>query len=299
MVVSTLNKQRLLFAILCTVWGTNWLAMKAGVTVVPPGIFSGLRWTAAGALMIGWRMWHGQRILAAPHVMLRVTWLAFLMISVNAVVMLYGLREITSGLAAVLCAALTSIAMIGFAAMLGQERFRMIQLVALAMGLAGIALLFGPKAYVGDLRTAEAIGALAVVTGNLCYCWVSVVSRPLLRVMEPAQWVGLTNFIGGVILIIGSLAFEPGAWAAMRLDWGWVPWFAMISLIFAGSLGATVIYFYLMRDWGAGRTGTHAFVSPVIAVLLGVTLLGEQVHLMDAVGMLAMLAAAAIALRRA
>jgi drug/metabolite transporter (DMT)-like permease len=298
MALSTVNMQRLLFAILCTVWGTNWLAMKAGVTVVPPGIFSGLRWTAAGAIMIAWRLWHGQRILAAPHVMLRVTWLGFLMISVNAVVMLYGLREITTGLAAVLCAALTSIAMIGFAAMLGQERFRMIQLLALALGLFGIGLLFGPKAYVGELRTAEVIGALAVIAGNLCYCWVSVVARPLLRVMEPTQWVALTNFIGGVILIGGSLAFEPGAWTAMRLDWGWAPWAAMISLIFAGSLGATVIYFYLVRDWGAGRTGTHAFISPVLAVLLGVALLGETVHLLDAVGMLAMLGAAGIALRR-
>jgi drug/metabolite transporter (DMT)-like permease len=298
MALSTLNTQRLLFAVLCTVWGTNWLAMKAGVTVVPPGIFSGLRWTAAGAIMIGWRLWHGQRILAAPHVMVRVSWLAFLMISVNAVVMLYGLREISSGLAAVLVAALTSVAMLGFAAMLGQERFRMVQLLALAMGLCGVLLLFGPKAYVGQLRTAEVFGAIGVIAGNLCYCWVSVVSRPLLRVMEPTQWVALTNFIGGVILIIGSLAFEPGAWAAMRLDWGWAPWLSMVSLIFAGSLGATVIYFQLVRDWGAGRTGTHAFVSPVLAVLLGVVLLGETVRPMDALGMLAMLAAAGIALRR-
>ena len=29
---------------------------------------------------------------------------------------------------------------------------------------------------------------------------------------------------------------------------------------------STVIYFLLVRDWGASRTGTYAFVSPVIAV---------------------------------
>lgn len=298
MILSTAAKQRLLFAILCTVWGTNWLAMKAGVTVVPPGIFSGLRWTAAGTILLAWRIWHGQSVLAAPKVMLRVTWLAFLMISVNAAVMLYGLREITSGLAAVLCSALMPIATLGFAAALGHERFRLVQLGGVGLGVVGIVLLFGPKALAGTLSQAEVFGAIAVVAGNLCYAWVSVVSRPILRTMPPVQWVALTNFLGGVILIVGSLAFEPGAWAALRFDWGAAALVSFVSLVFAGSVGATVIYFYLVRDWGAGRTSVHAFISPVIAVLLGVALMGETVGPLDAVGMVAMLGAAGLALRR-
>ena len=33
----------------------------------------------------------------------------------------------------------------------------------------------------------------------------------------------MTNLIGGGLLLIGALLFEPGAWAAMRFDWGDVP----------------------------------------------------------------------------
>jgi drug/metabolite transporter (DMT)-like permease len=61
---------------------------------------------------------------------------------------------------------------------------------------------------------------------------------------------------------------------------------------------STVIYFLLVRDWGASRTGTYAFVSPVIAVILGTTLFDEKLDVGDVAGMALMLIAAAIVLRR-
>ena len=77
-----------------------------------------------------------------------------------------------------------------------------------------------------------------------------------------------------------------------------MPLLAWLYLLLPGSILSTVIYFLLVRDWGASRTGTYAFVSPVIAVALGTTLFGERLDLADVVGMALMLAAAAIVLRR-
>jgi len=298
MALSPAATQRGMFAFLCLVWGTTWLAMKAGVSEVPPGLFSGLRWSAAGAVLLAIRAVRGDPIRVSPRLFGRLLFVSVMMISVNAVIMLYGLRHITSGLAAVLSSALTPVALLGFAAMLGQERFSTRHLGALALGVAGILLLFGPKAAVGELDTLELLGALGVVVGNLSYCFASVLSRPLMRSISPTHLVALTNFMGGVVLLVGSLLFEPGARAAMRLDWGATAWIAWWYLLLPGSLGATIIYFRLVRDWGAGRTGTYAFISPVVAVLLGITWFGERVGLMDALGMTLMLGAAGLALRR-
>ncbi len=52
--VATLQ-QKLLFAVMCLIWGSNWLALKVGTGAVPPGFFSGTRWTIAGLLLLGWR----------------------------------------------------------------------------------------------------------------------------------------------------------------------------------------------------------------------------------------------------
>jgi drug/metabolite transporter (DMT)-like permease len=75
-------------------------------------------------------------------------------------------------------------------------------------------------------------------------------------------------------------------------------WLAWVYLLIPGSLLSTVIYFLLVRDWGASRVGTYAFISPVIAVVLGATLFGEHVEIADVMGMALMLVAAAIVLRQ-
>jgi drug/metabolite transporter (DMT)-like permease len=272
--------------------------MKAGVSAIPPGIFSGLRWTLAGALLIGFMTIRGQHIAFPPRLFGRVAIVASLMITLTATIMLYGLRHVGSGLAAVISCALTPIGLLGFAVAMGQERFNPRHIIALGLGLAGIAVLFGPKALAGRLDVAELLGALGVIVGNLTYCLGSVLSRPLMRTIAPVQMAAVTNVIGGIVLLVLSIAFEPGARAALAFDWSPQTWAAFLFLLIPGSLGASIIYFVLVRDWGASRTGTYAFISPILAVLLGVALYGEQLDLTDTAGMTLMLAAAGVVLRR-
>jgi drug/metabolite transporter (DMT)-like permease len=296
--ISPAARQRALFAVLCFVWGTTWLGMKIGIAVVPPGVFAGTRWTIAGLMLLLWRWSRGQRLQIPMRLTGRLVVVAILMVSLNQVIQLYGLRYITAGLAAVLSSALTPIALLGFAVAWGQERFVPRQLVAIAIGVLGIGVLFGPSALAGELDIRELLGAFGVIVGTLCYSAGSVLARPLMTSLAPAQMAAMTNLIGGMILLIASIAFEPGAIAALTHAWGWQPVLAWLYLLLPGAIMSTVIYFLLVRDWGASRTGTYAFVSPVIAVVIGTALFGEKLDIGDVFGMLLMLAAAAIVLRR-
>ena len=291
-------RQQLLFGLLCLIWGSNWLALKVGMAIVPPGFFSGTRWTVAGLLLLAWRWWRGADNRVNPRLLARLAVVAGLMVALNALIQNYGLRLVSSGLAAVISSALTPIALLGFGVMLGQERFTKRQVAAIALGVCGILLLFGPKAARGGLDGLELLGAAGVIVGCLCYSLGSVLCRPLMRVIAPAQVATMTNLLGGLMLLLCSIPFEPGAAQAMRLDWGWAAWASWLFLLGPGSLGGTIIYFALVRDWGAGRAGTYAFVTPVISVLLGVFALNERVDTADVAGMFTMLAAAGLALRR-
>jgi drug/metabolite transporter (DMT)-like permease len=295
---SLATRQRALFAVLCFVWGTTWLAMKIGIAAVPPGVFAGTRWATAGLMLLLWRWGRGQRLQIPMRLTGRLLLVAVLMVALNQVIQLYGLRFITAGLAAVLSSALTPIALLCFAVAFGQERPSWRQLLAIAVGVAGILVLFGPSALNGNLDSWELFGAAGVIIGTLCYSAGSVMARPLMNSLAPAQMAAMTNLIGGVILLAASVVFEPGAVAALIHPWGWPAVFAWLYLLLPGSILSTVIYFLLVRDWGASRTGTYAFVSPVIAVGLGTGLFGERLDSSDVVGMLLMLAAAAIVLRR-
>jgi drug/metabolite transporter (DMT)-like permease len=296
--ISPTIRRQAMFAFLCVVWGTTWLGMKVGIALVPPGLFAGLRWTCAGLALLGWRLSQGHRPRLPRRLILRMVVVSLLLISFSQVIQLYGLRHITAGLAAVISSALTPIALLGFSAVLGQERFTWRQAAAIALGVVGIFVLFGPKAFTGELRLAEVTGAAMVVIATLLYSFGSVQIRPMMRSVQATDMAWMTNLIGGGLLLIGALLFEPAALAAMRLDWGVPAWIAWLYLLIPGSLLSTVMYFLLVRDWGASRVGTYAFVSPVIAVVVGAMFFGEHVELVDLVGMGLMLAAAGIVLRR-
>ena len=298
MPLSTLTRQRLMFAFLCLTWGLNWVAMKIGVTAVPPGFFSGERWTFAGAFLLIWQAMSPEGLRFPWRLLPRLFWLSQILITFNVFVMLYGLRHVSSGLASVLSSALTPLALLGFAVMMGQERFNRRQLAAIGVGIGGLLLLYGPKIAQGRLDLMEGLGAIGITIGNLSYCLGSVLSRPLMRSLPPAVLASTTNLLGGITLLVISIAVEPGVGAVITGNWGLNAWLAWAFMVFAGSLAATTIYFILVRDWGASRTGSYAFISPVISVGAGILVLSERVDLLEAGGMALMLMAAFMVLRR-
>ncbi len=293
-----LARQRAMFAFLCFVWGTTWIAMKIGVAQVPPGFFAGTRWVVAGVALIGWRWLRGEGISVPGRLWPRLLFVSLLMISLNQVIQLYGLRYVPAGLATVISSALTPISLTGFSVLARQDRFTGRQGAALALGVAGIVFLFGPKALAGHLGWVEVLGAGGVIVGCLCYSLGSVLARPLMRTLAPGEVAALTNGVGGVLLLGASLAFEPGSWAALGGHWGWPAFGAWLYLLLLGSLGASCIYFLLVRDWGISRTGSYAFISPVVGVVLAVLTFGEHIGVGEVLGMGLMLGAAALVLRR-
>jgi drug/metabolite transporter (DMT)-like permease len=120
---SATTSQRAMFVFICFVWGTTWLAMKIGITTVSPGVFAGLRWSIAGALILSFRRFRGQRVMPPPRLIPRLVFVSIVLITLNQVIQLYGLKYITAGLAAVISSALTPIALLVFSVTAGQERF--------------------------------------------------------------------------------------------------------------------------------------------------------------------------------
>ncbi len=298
MPLSPAARLRAMFAFIGLIWGTTWLAMKIGIATVPPGVFAGLRWLTAGLILMLWLRWRGERILPPPRLVWRLIGVSILLVTLNQVIQLYGLLHITAGLAAVISSGLTPIFLLMFSVGLGQERLSWRQVGAITLGVAGVLLLFGPDAVAGTLDVWEVIGASGVVIGCLSYSLGSVLTRPMMRQLAPIQLAALTDVIGGGILLIFSVPLEPGGWAALSFQWGWPAFLAWLYLVIPAALMATTMYFLLVREWGASRPGTYAFISPVIAVVLGSSLFGEKLDWGHGIGMTLMLCGAGLALRR-
>jgi drug/metabolite transporter (DMT)-like permease len=101
---------------------------------------------------------------------------------------------------------------------------------------------------------------------------------------------------GGLMMVpIAVLVERPGPEILAALTRP-VPLASLIWLSLAAGAAGLTIYLRLIRDWGPTRAGMYAFVSPLIAVVLGALLLGERLGPTEWLGGAAMLAAAALVL---
>ena len=167
-----------LFGLLCLIWGLTWVATKAGLQTVPPFLFAGSRFTTAGALI-------GMALLLRDGSLglrwadaLRLLVVSLFLIAMTYGLLLWGMQFIGSGTAALLELSFTPVALLFFALVLRQEAFSLGRLLVIALGVAGLALLFGPKLSAGT-NPLEAWGALATVLAAVAYVWGSVLARPL------------------------------------------------------------------------------------------------------------------------
>jgi drug/metabolite transporter (DMT)-like permease len=285
-----------LFVLMCLIWGATWLAMKLGVDTVPAVFFGGTRFVVAGLLLLLLAWFRGEIRRLSRAETGRLALVQLLMVVLTYGPLFWGIRHVPSGLTAVLDLALMPVSLLVFGIALGEERWSTTRAVALGFGFAGLGVLFGPQVAV-PVDPVGLAGAAAIVFSAIVYSLGSVVARPLSKTISPAFLSGLALLPGGLILTLGALALEPGSLQAAHFGWGGAAWGGWLFLVLFGSLIAFTVYMRLIAAWGPTRAGSYAYISPVIAVLLGVLTLNEQVGLRDGVGMALLLAAAFFSLR--
>jgi len=289
-----------LFALMCLVWGLTWWPAKVGAAHVPPIFLAAARFTIAGALMLAWA---GRDAGAVPRsAQARLIGTALLVNTGNYALLFWGIARVPTGLAAIVNFATIPVFSLLASRWIEGEAIAPRQVAAIALGTLGLALLFGTRVLGAPGPAAAAADELwglgAIALGTLLYCLGAVLSRPIATTMPVLVLAGWQTLIGGIGLVALSFALEPVEVRHWRALAAWPTLPALAFLVVAGSLAGFTIYLRLLRDWGAFRAGLYAFVSPVIAVAVGIVALSERFGWAESVGALLMFGAAAIALKR-
>jgi drug/metabolite transporter (DMT)-like permease len=296
-----MNRNGALFGLMCLVWGLTWWPVKVGAAHVPPIFLAAARFMLAGALMLAWS---GRDAPSVPRsVRTRLLATALLVNTGNYALLFWGIARAPTGLAAIVNFATIPVFSLLASHWLEGEPILRRHLAAIALGTLGLALLFATRALgalgAAPAASAELWGLSAIALGTLLYCVGAVLSRPIATAMPVLRLAGWQTLIGGVGLSALSLALEPVEARHLRALASWPTLPALLFLVVAGSLAGFTIYLRLLRDWGAFRAGLYAFVSPAIAIGVGVVVLSERFGWAEGVGAVLMFSAAAIALRKA
>lgn len=286
----------LAFAVMATIWGLTWIAIKTGVETLPPFLFASTRLLAAGGFLLLLARLRGAS-LSIDGLHGRVIAAAVLVNTVTYGMLFWGMQHIPSGLSSIVNLSLIPVGLFTIGLAAGEETYSRRKVAAIALGVSGLVVLFLPKLSF-DGNGLALLAMVALVIGTLSYCWGSILSRPLLRTLAPLPLSGWLMLIGGAGLFVLALWFEPVDRTTLS---GFLELPVLLSwlfLVLGGSIVAFTLYLQLLRDWGPTRAGLYAFVSPIIAVVLGVFVFDEPFGAYEIAGSTIMLAGAALAMRR-
>ncbi|HZH91835.1 MAG TPA: EamA family transporter [Pyrinomonadaceae bacterium] len=280
--------------LLSLIWGSTWLFIKLGLQDLPPFTFAGGRFVVAACVLLC--------VIAVRRVPLpraRRDWLLIALTGVMAFSVNYGLlfwgeQRTSSGLAAILQTIIPAFGLVIAHYYLPDERITLWKVCGIALGVAGVALIFSDQASVEDGRSAL-MGSAAIVVGAFCVAYSNVLVKAHARHIEPAALAAGQMIFGLVPLLVAGLTLEGNP-----LSFSWTP-LAVLSLLYlalVGSAAAFLLFYWLVRNMDVTNTMLISLVTPPIAVFLGWLVLGEELTWRTAAGALCIMSGIALIVTR-
>lgn len=268
------------------IWGSTFLAIRIGNETVAPEWAATLRLVLAAPLLTLLVLVRRDRWPRGDALVAAVLF-GVLNFGVNLALLYWGERVVPSGIAAVLYATVplsTALIAAGF----GVEALRPRKLVASVVALVGVATIFA-----GETRLdVPAEGLVAVFLAATAAALSSVVLK---RAPQPSVFA--TNAIGAASGAVVAFAASVLLGETRDLPSSGAAWWPIVYLTLAGSLGAYVIYTWLVGHWPVTNANMIGVVVPVIAVILGAIVRSETRSPETYVGAAIVLAAVVVALR--
>ena len=271
---SVADRQSLVLAygawiVICIVWGTTYLAIRVALESVPVALVGGLRFTAAGLIMVAALRVTGQP-LPSPRTWGAIALSGFLLLVVGNGAVVWAEQYVASGLAAVI------VAMIPFwtvvvEAVRGGERTTVRTWVGLAVGFAGIVVLVWPELFTDASGNRFVAGVIALQLACAGWAVGTSFTKRNVRSPSPAATSAMQMLAGGLIFL--TIATAAGEWSELAFTVRSAS--AILYLVIFGSIVAFSAYVYALKHLPIATVSLYSYVNPLIAVALGTVLLSE------------------------
>jgi len=258
------------YALVCTIWGSTWLVIKVGLETLTPFFAAGCRFILASAVLFVL-----VRLRNVPIPLGRSDVLFYLLVSLTSFSIPYGLvywgeEHVSSGLTSILftiypfTGAFFSFLLIP-ATSVGPGK-----VAGIILGFVGIVVIFSNDVHLADPEGMWGMGAIlcsAVLQG------FSVVAvKKYGHSLHPFALTSVPMLLGGAMLLLFSVASE-------NLSLNSFPPVALLSVLYLaifGSIVTFVSYFWLLKRVEPVILSLTSFITPIIAVILGIVFLGEE-----------------------
>jgi len=257
----------------CIVWGTTYLAIRIGVQDLPPMLFAGLRWLAAGSLLFAVLRIKKYK-LPSKSDFLHASIVGIMLLGFGNGLVVVAEQWIPSGLAALLITT-TPFWFVGIESFL-PDGTKINSRIALGLiaGLAGVVLIFG-----GDInqlfKSDYLTGVIALLIAVMIWAMGSLYSKYRKIGIHPLMSAAVQMLTAGVLMsLLGVFLGELSGLSVSTNGF-----LAYLYLVFVGSLLGYVSYIYAISHLPVSLVSTYAYINPIIAIFLGWLILNEPLNI--------------------
>jgi drug/metabolite transporter (DMT)-like permease len=269
-----------LFVVLSAAWGSSYLFIKIGVEALP--VLSVVTWRLvfATVFLLGAAAVMRVTIPRDPRLLARLAVLSLVNIVIPFALIAWAEQTIDSGLASILNATTPFFTLLLSVIALRAERMTGIRIVGLVVGFVGVIVIssgsFGGPGVLGEVG-----GILAVIAASASYGAGNVwFARQVRGRMDPTATALGQVGLALPIIVVAALLFEGGVTVPPDTR----ALFAVAWLGIVGSGIAYLLFFRLLAVWSPTRVSLVTYLMQVVAVALGVIVLGEALTIEFLVG---------------
>ena len=279
----------LAFALLGVIWGSNFIFMKWAAKLVSPSQIVLLRVAFGFVPIFGFAL--TKRALRREH--LRYAH-HFIVMALLATAIYYfafakGTALLPSSIAGLLSGAIPLFTFICAWLFMKEERINVTKAAGIGLGFLGVLLIARPWSTSGaiDIR-----GVVYMIAGSVSVGCSFVYARKFITPLKLPAVALATYQIGLALILLFLLTSLHGIGDVFKDTRAWVG--LIFGLGLCGTGLAYVIYYFIVENLGAIAAAGVTYIPPVVALLIGIFLVGDTINLTSYAAMILILSGVAV-----
>jgi drug/metabolite transporter (DMT)-like permease len=270
-----------LLVLLSLLWGGSFFFVGVAVKALPPLTIVALRVGIAALLLLGVVRAMGLVMPRDRASLIAFSSMGLLNNVIPFCLLVWGQTHIASGLAAILNATTPVWTVIVAHLLTPDEKMTGHGLAGVGLGFGGVIILVGPDAVRG--MQADLWAQIACLAATVCYAFAGIYGRRFKQMgLAPMTTAAGQLVASSALLLPAAIIFDqPWTLAPPALS----TWGAIVGIATLSTALGYIIYFRLLASAGAINLMLVTLLIPVSAVMLGRTVLGEELDTRSFVGM--------------
>ena len=281
------RKGILLLVTLSLFWGLAWPAIKISVSEIPPWTFRSYCLVLSGIGILILAKANGFKLKLPLHELKPLCFVSLFSITGWHLFSAHGVLRMDAGRAVIIAFTMPLWATI-LSALLLKERITSTRLLALGIGLGGLALLIWPEM---DAVGATPAGALFMLGAAVSWATGTVLIKRTDWNTPTTVLTGWQLLLGSIPVVMGALLLEPHG---VSLNVSANALIALTYIIFFPMIYCHWAYFTLVRIFPASIAAISTLAIPVVGVFSSTLILNESVGISEIVALLLVVIALSI-----